>query len=338
MSRPLPQGLQDRWSVAGWTNPGDRVIVAFSGGMDSMVLLHLLRFRLQALEIQVEAAHFDHRIREESAADARWVAGVATAWAVPIRMGAAAKPPADEAEARRVRYAFLEEVMRERKARWLLTAHHADDQVETILFRALRGTGVEGLSGMREARAPGLLRPLLNWPRSALEAYARSAGISPRPDPSNLGLRYARNRLRHEAIPALERVHPGAGRGILRLGRNAARTSSALEALLAPHIERVIVEQGLAEMLVDRDGFLLHSPEVQMLLFRALAKQVGGRPNESGTRVALEFIRTGSSGGEIHLSGGLRLARYRDKLRFRQDGRGDGHEERGSPGRAGDEG
>src|SRR5690606_2706850 len=126
---------------------GDRgvLVVAFSGGVDSTVLLHLLRSARPAFELV--AAHFDHRMREESAEDAAWAARLCAEWNVDFELGVAGGPLRGEDAARRARYGFLREVAA-RRGTGIATAHHADDQAETVLFRILRGTGMRGLAGI----------------------------------------------------------------------------------------------------------------------------------------------------------------------------------------------
>jgi tRNA(Ile)-lysidine synthase len=298
-----------RWREASWTTPGDRVVVAVSGGVDSLVLLHLLRFPLASLGARPVAAHFDHRMRAESGSDARWVRGLCGAWEVPFRSSEAERPPASEAEARRLRYRFLWRIVEEEGAARLLTGHHADDQAETILFRILRGTGIHGLGGMEELREPGLLRPLLSEPRAEVEAYAARIRLRPRIDPTNLGGDWARNRIRLEILPRLESVHPGARAALLRLGRNARRTGEALDALLEPLLRDLVRERAQGRITVDRERFLSHPPPVRNALLRALTAEAGLRLGETGTVAALEFMTRGPSGGRLHLPGSARLAR-----------------------------
>ncbi len=313
----------EHWSEGGWAGEGDRVLVALSGGMDSVVLLHLLRFHPPTGGLRVEAAHFDHAMRAGSAGDAAWVRGLCRAWQVPLHEGRAETAPGSEAEARELRYAFLLATRTRTEARLIVTAHHADDQVETILFRALRGTGVAGLAGIPEIRTPGVLRPLLPFFRDELEAHAREARLSWRLDPTNRALGPSRNRLRRRVIPELERIHPGAREGLLRLGRNAARTGEALELLLAPIRERVMVGGGAGEPVLHRDRWLELPVPVQEILLHHLLGETGLPPGEAGTGVALEFMRSGRSGSGIVLAGGIRLQREFDRIRVtRGDGEG----------------
>jgi len=312
----LARRVAARWRESGWGEEGARVVVAVSGGLDSCVLLHLLRFPLADLGLRLTVAHFDHAMRPGSAGDARWVRGLARAWKLPIHVERAGRRPGDEAEARTLRYAFLHRVRRQVDARLVLTAHHADDQVETILFRILRGTGVRGLAGIAGRREPGVARPLLREFRQELEAYAERVGLGGRPDPTNLELHAARNRIRHELLPRLEEIHPGARPAMLRLARNARRTTAALDSLLEPVLDQLVRERGPGRITVARDPFLSYPFPVRSAIFRALAREAGVALGEAGTGAALEFISRGVSGGRLQLPGSVRLARDFDLVRL----------------------
>jgi tRNA(Ile)-lysidine synthase len=129
----------ERWRERGWGPAGTRVAVACSGGLDSLVLLHLFRFSLRPLGLEVDVAHFDHRMRPESGADAEWISELAKRWGIGLHLDRATTPPHDEASARALRYIFLEGLVRRGHVERVLTAHHSDDQVETVLFRIVRG-------------------------------------------------------------------------------------------------------------------------------------------------------------------------------------------------------
>lgn len=295
---------------------GDCVVVALSGGADSVVLLHLLRFTAGLPELHIHAVHVDHAMRGESAADARWVEGLCRAWGVPVRVRRLAPAPRDEAEARRRRYAALEEVRAELGARWVLTAHHADDQAETVLFRALRGTGITGLQGIRERRAPRVWRPLLPFTREELRAYAARHGLSWREDETNLDP-LPRNVLRATVLPELEAsVAPGARRALAGLARRAAADETAWKSLEAELLDSAGIREDEGGFSVDRDALAARHPGVRARLLRALARRLGVSPGEAGTRQAVEFTRSGASGGSVQLGGGLVLRRELDRLRL----------------------
>jgi tRNA(Ile)-lysidine synthase len=284
--------------------------------VDSLALLHLLRFSVPEIGVRIVVAHFDHRMRGESALDTLWMKGLSAAWEVPLFTGQAPRVPRDEADARDLRYEFLETLISRGETEAVLTAHHADDQVETILFRALRGTGVVGLEGIPERRAPGILRPLLPYSRAELEAYAEHHGLRPRVDPTNGSFAFARNRVRLRLLPLLEEVHPGARGGLLRLARNATRAGEALEALLTPLRADVEVARGEREIELDRNRLLEFPASVRPELLRSLARSVGIRLSESGTALAGEFVTAARPAGRLDLGGGTRIERSGGRFRL----------------------
>jgi tRNA(Ile)-lysidine synthase len=221
-------------ALAPWrTAPAWRV--ALSGGLDSTVLLHLLarsaeRARLPA----ISAIHVHHGL--QSAADG-WVEACQTLCAqleVPlqvcrVQVSAGASL---EAAARAARYEAFTDALQPNEV--LLTAQHAGDQAETLLFRLLRGAGPRGLAGMPAQRALGvglLLRPLLDCARAELEAYAHEQGLVWQEDPSNADTHYARNYLRHEILPRLRQRWPQAERAMLRTAGHCHEAEQLLEEL-----------------------------------------------------------------------------------------------------------
>jgi tRNA(Ile)-lysidine synthase len=285
---------------------GSHTLVALSGGIDSLVLLHRLRFGRP--DAAICAAHFDHAMRPSSAADARWVAGLCQAWEVEFEHARAAAPLAGEDAARRARYAFLRDVAQRRGAGRIATAHHLDDQAETVLHRAIRGSGVRGLRGIARRSGP-LVRPLLGARRVEIEAYATAAGIRARPDPTNEELRYARNRIRHRVLPELERAHAGAAVALARLADNARSAEAALDALLEAVEKDVVTRPSRHDVQLARSRLLAYHPAVRLHLLRRLLRTFGSVPDRAGTQAALQFISSAGSGSGIELPGGVRLER-----------------------------
>jgi tRNA(Ile)-lysidine synthetase-like protein len=210
--------------------PGETVVVGVSGGPDSLCLMDALHGLAPELGIALHIAHLHHGLRgAEADADAVFVAEQATARGLPytvehleVRALAEREGLSLEEAARQARYTFLAEVAARVGSRTIAVAHHADDQVETVLMHLLRGSGLAGLRGMRPCmplteyhgllrRPPEglrLVRPLLGVWRSEIETYLRARGLTPRFDRSNLDLTFFRNRLRHEVLPFLERLNP----------------------------------------------------------------------------------------------------------------------------------
>lgn len=216
---------------AGIVKPGEPLVVAVSGGADSMVLLHLLVAGGWVDVRRCVVAHVHHGLRgREADADARFVERTAEGWGlrcrcdkVDVRARARATGQSIEVAGRDLRHAALARVARAVGARRVVLAHHADDQVETFLWRLLRGAGGEGLAGMKPVGpSPAdasitLVRPLLGVSRAELRGYARAVGLRWREDASNRESDALRNRIRQELIPRLERrFQPGLRRVLLR--------------------------------------------------------------------------------------------------------------------------
>lgn len=176
-------------------------VVAVSGGVDSVVLLHLLASR-RPERISYVVAHFDHGIRSESAEDEKFVKSLAKRYGFDYASTRAnLGKDASEAEAREARYAFLREVAKQYKAEKIITAHHQDDLVGTMIINILRGTGPRGLAVMQSSS--DVIRPLLNKRKKDLLTYAKKHKLTWREDSTNQDTRYLRNYVRINILPKL---------------------------------------------------------------------------------------------------------------------------------------
>lgn len=306
-----------------WMPADGPVVVALSGGVDSTVLLHLLlRLRSEpgrSMEGRtIVAAHLDHGMREASAEDAVAVAELCRRWEVRCVVDREASAPESETAARKVRYAFLRRTARSLGGAAVLTGHHADDEVETLIHRIARGTGLRGLAGIPRRRGAYLRPWLLPDPpvgREDLERYAEEFEIPVRVDPTNRDLGIPRNRIRHRVLPELDAAVPGARARILRLARNARRTSAELQALAdvvlgyAGHESARDHDQ---ELTIPVDLWAEGSLPLRRALFRRAMERMGERPSEAATRAALVLPADSQSGRGIDLSGGLRFERRFD--------------------------
>lgn len=210
--------IEDRDLLKG----GERVVLAVSGGPDSMVLMHGMARIAPALDLSLHVAHFDHRLRETSGADAGYVATQARRLGLPVTVGTAddtakIKGMSPEESARSRRLAFLEQVASTTGSSRIATGHTLDDQAETVLMRLLQGTGRRGLGGINPKRWY-YIRPLIDLRRADVEAFCRAARLRPRIDESNLDPAFLRNVIRHETIPFLESsMHGGLREALARL-------------------------------------------------------------------------------------------------------------------------
>ncbi len=346
----LDARFADHLRASGLLNGIDAAVAGVSGGVDSMTLLHLLRFgpAAAALDgITVHAAHIDHRMHEGSRAEGARVEAACARWGVPFHLLRAPEPVASEAAGRELRYAFLEDVRSGLPPRAAtLTAHTADDQAETVLFRAARGSGPAGLAGIRAVRAPGIVRPLLSFRRSEIAAFAAARGVPFRDDPTNREVRWTRNRLRRQILPALEAAVPGAGRALAALAGTMQLHAAALNELLDAEIARLAAHPpapaapapatadernadhdqpapesppvpGSPSFALCRDALLaLPDPVLNLVLRRAVAR-LGGQCGRRATALMIRFVRDSPSGRRIDVGAGLVLERDRAIIRLR---------------------
>ena len=219
--------------------PKETVLVGVSGGVDSLALLHVLHALRHQLDCQLHVAHLDHAFREDSAADAAYVAKQADCLEVPISRDRIDVPQlmrdqklSAEVAARRARYQFYECVSERIGATKIALGHHRDDQAETVLMNLLRGAGTSGLKGMLPVREGKFIRPLLSLSRKEIEGFVAQLGLEPRHDATNDQLNYLRNRIRLELIPILERTYNSSIQNTLNQTAELLRAESDyLEAL-----------------------------------------------------------------------------------------------------------
>jgi tRNA(Ile)-lysidine synthase len=230
LAAELARGLRE----AG-VEEGARVLLATSGGADSTALLALAAGLARSARLEPAAAHVDHGLRAEAAAEGDAVAAHCAHLGVPLlrRRLALAPGPGLADRARAARYDALAAMAQEWGTRILVTAHHADDQLETLLLAIARGSGLRGLGGMparrEDERGVALVRPLLQVPRAALREACAALGLAWCEDPTNDDERTARGRLRAQVLPPLESLAPGAGARAARTALLAQAGAALLE-------------------------------------------------------------------------------------------------------------
>ena len=257
--------------------PGSHVLMAVSGGSDSVAMLRLFVSVRESYPLRLSCAHTEHGIRgEDSMEDLAFVRALCAGLDIPFyarSVDAAAYARACgcglEAAARTLRYAFLEETAEMVGADVIALAHHAQDQAETVLMHAARGSDVRGLGAMRWRR-DGRIRPLLGMQREALRAYLTSVGQAWREDVTNADTAYTRNRLRREVLPRLEHAVPGAGAALCRLALAAQRDEDYFDQQLdALDIRMIPLIDGAA---IQKQALLpLHPALLSRMLVRAIA-------------------------------------------------------------------
>lgn len=307
--------LQDNRTLS----PGERVLLAISGGPDSVALAHLFCRTADRLGVTLCAGHVDHAIRPESAIEVETVRSLCARLDLPLFVQRHDVPHAArqwrvglEEAGRRIRYAAFAEMMTEAGATCVALGHHRDDQAETVLHHLLRGAAVEGLAAMRPRRCDRL-RPLLLFTKAELSAYLHGLGATFCEDASNNDCRFTRNRIRHDLLPQLERYNPQIRSSLTHLAAAAARDAD----YWAEEVERRLagllkVEDGVSVLTVSALMRLHPALRLRILktaLERATDREIGGIHLEN----LEQLLQQGTPQCDLDLPG-LKLSRRYDRL------------------------
>ena len=280
-----------------------RLLVAVSGGPDSVVLLDLLAGCREAIGLELVVAHVDHGIHPDSALVAAQVRSLADEYGLPFlerRLGLGSA--ATETAARTARYRALEGMRRTAKADLIATAHHADDQAETVLMRALRGSGPAGLAAMAPRRGR-LIRPLLPFRREDLARHLQSLGRSAWSDPANVDVKHLRGWIRTEVLPALRAHLPDVERRLERVAEQAALDRAAWDALLDvwPGLDHRTEHEGVS---VASKALDISSRKLLIALLMAIGRRSGISLGPKRADRVVTLVGSGASGAHVPLGGG----------------------------------
>ncbi|MCI0790256.1 MAG: tRNA lysidine(34) synthetase TilS [Chloroflexi bacterium] len=315
---------------------GQKLVVAVSGGPDSLTLLYALHALREELILTLHGAHLDHGLRgEASEKDARFVANTfadlgmeSTIERSDVAGYREMNRLSAEGAAREVRYAFLARVARQQNAAAIALGHTSDDQAESVLMHLLRGTGLTGLQGMRTLSRRGageeqvvLVRPLLGVSRKETEAYCAARNLEPRHDETNDVPDMTRNRVRAELLPVLESYNPAVRRGLVRLARNASLDVDYFKQQVdAVWSEVCTTEAG--GISIDLGSFRELHPALQRHLLRKAVLCVKGNLEDLEQIHVEDMARlaSGSAGKSLDLPGGLKFAvGYREAVIRRRE-------------------
>lgn len=287
-----------------------QLVVAVSGGRDSMVLLEGLA-RVAPRSVAAVAT-FDHGTGPAAASAASLVSERARAFGLSVRSAVSPDPARTEAEWRAQRMEFLSEVARQLNAR-VITAHTVDDHLETVVMRALRSAGARGLAGLLAPSAIG--RPFIALTRETVAACAREWSVPFVDDPTNRSRDHLRNRVRMDLIPALVRARPALTRELLDLSRRAAALRGELDSWID---ENLAIESRDGAIVVEHEGLRGLDRGSLAFLWPAVAARQGVTLDRRGTERLVSFTIQGAPGGRIQLSGGAEVVRQRDRLLVRR--------------------
>lgn len=305
--------------------PGEGVLVALSGGADSVVLLHLMRSLAPLVPFTLRAAHLDHGMRPESPHDAVFVRRLCAEWGVPLAVERADVPALAreqgrglEETGREVRREFLRQTAARHGCAVIALGHHRGDQAETFLHRLLRGSGLSGLAAMRVKSGP-FVRPLLPFSRRQVRDYLAEQRLGHVEDPSNRDPAYTRNRIRHQLLPSLQSFNPRIEEHLARLCRRIALEEDywqeegerSLAALIRP---------GEGGVCLDRSGLAALHPALRARVIRRALERVRGDLTGISARHVedVEGVLLGERPqAEVHLPAAWAARRY-DRLWLRR--------------------
>jgi tRNA(Ile)-lysidine synthase len=317
--------LQRSWPAGHWHDLG--LLLAVSGGADSVALLRAMAALKNSGGGALVVAHFNHRLQRQSERHEGFVRELAANLGLACEVGQPAQPLEEvgsdglEAAARAARYEFLQATAERLGARYVVTAHTADDQIETILHRVVRGTGLAGLAGIPRVRPLGsavtLMRPLLGHTREQVLEYLTDLGQPYCDDASNAELHFTRNRIRHELLPQLARdYNPGVADALLRLGQLAGEAQGVLEPLIDKLFEQAVVESN--ESVVIDSGPVREQPRyLARELFKRLWREQGWPEQSMGFaqwELLAELLLADDPGRCETLPGGVSARKQGTKL------------------------
>ena len=306
---------------------GDHILVAVSGGSDSLALLHLLD--AISIDLHLTAAYIDHCLRpQESPEEQRLIAHYCAKLGIPLVTMAvdvprllAEKSRSPEEAARLLRYQALEDLRQQHQASLIAVGHTADDQVEGFFLRLLRGAGAKGFSGMSPRRGV-IIRPLLEESKATLIEYLQKRQLSWCTDSSNSGRQFLRNRIRLELLPYIEREFSP---GLRATVRRTMELIGCEENFLATLTEKAFAEccateldDALSPKLLTLELAACHRQHPALLrrIIEACFWKLGARPSFAQIDLVRQFLEGGTTGGVLHLHGGLRAELGDGKLHF----------------------
>jgi tRNA(Ile)-lysidine synthase len=329
---PLHKQVAQVIRSRGLLQPGQKVLVAVSGGADSVAMLSLLHAMAPTWHLALTVVHCNYGLRgPESEGDARFVSSLCRQWAIPclvrrLKVGRERGATSSlQARARDVRYRLFRELADHLGANRVAIGHTADDQAETVLLRMLRGTGLRGLAAMAHIRNDLYIRPLLDCTRSDILAYLKSAGLSYRTDSSNLKTIYRRNRVRHELMPVLRSFAPNIVRMLARQADLLREDDRVLVAMTRRRLERAIRSRDSTGMVLDRAALLAAPAALQRRMLQQSVQALSPYETARSDQLMslLKSLSAGRSGG-LWRVGAVTILCCADEVRIRMSTKGEG--------------
>ncbi|MCJ7595459.1 MAG: tRNA lysidine(34) synthetase TilS [Desulfobacterales bacterium] len=305
--------------------PKDGIIVALSGGPDSVCLLHVLHELKDELDVRLVVAHYDHGLRpDEDEAETQFTRDLAASLNLPFETEKASclfegRPPSLEEKARNARYAFLERVRKKAQAHKIALGHNLNDQAETVIMRLLRGSGPSGLAGIPPMRNKTIIRPLIQVRREEIEAFLAARNLSYVTDSSNLQARYLRNRIRQEVIPLLTSYQPRLVEHLGQMAETLRGENEYLDQIAEDWLNREAAPGPGGELSVPLSAFAGLIRPLRNRVTRRIIKRV----KKDLRRISHEHIQSVSilagaarPQGVLNLPKGMTIIKSYDRLHF----------------------
>ena len=238
---------------------GDKIVLAVSGGPDSIFMLNILNRLKQKLNFEIVVAHVNHMIREEADSDEEYVENFCKKIEVEcyikridVLKFANNKKIGTEEAGRKVRYEFFEEILKKTSSNKIAIAHNKNDKVETVIMNLLRGTGTLGLKGIEPIRDDKYIRPIIEIERKNIEKYCEENKLNPRIDKTNFENVYTRNKIRNIVIPYIQKeFNPNIIEGISRLSEIATENDNYLNSVTASKYNELLIQEDMKEIVLD---------------------------------------------------------------------------------------
>lgn len=305
--------------------PGDLVITGVSGGPDSMALLHILIQLRPRLNFQLVVAHLNHGLRPEAAAEEKFVSDYCQIEQIPfysrqvdVQEIATREKKSLEEAGRECRYQYFAQLAGKLGANLIATAHHRNDNAETVLLNIIRGSGIKGLRGIRPVNGI-IVRPLLCVTKNEIESYLAENSIKYCIDLSNYSTDYLRNRIRHNLIPLLEQEYnPRMVEGLNQLADIAAAENEAMETETTHFWEQLVIKQETDEIILDAPGILQLHPAFQRRIIMKTLSFIQGENSWDATDVKLvtKLLNKPGSSRRLQLKQGLYVKKVYGQIVF----------------------
>ncbi len=303
----FPMGILDQRS---------RLLVALSGGQDSVALLHLLTTCRDKFGIEIQACHVNHHLRQSANRDQVFVEGLCMEWKIPVQVFHADPETRTRGEsmemwARRVRYNFFNSAKEGMNCHWVITAHHGNDQVETILMHLDQGCGIEGLRGIPLKRGH-FMRPLLPFSKLDIKTYVHSNGLAFIEDETNHDLSIRRNYIRHNIVRSWEASAPELVNRFRYISEKAREAASTMEQAI-DLLTDSIVSEDCGDFIIDNNNMKNLSPAILTRLVKSLCGEKDIPWRRYQWKNLIQYFEQATTGKTIKLNKQWSLLKNRDR-------------------------